>query len=214
MLDHENFNRKNHNKHLRRTIAKAKRDGLEIPKLKIATNLTNDQAIEYERAFIAAIGRWKHGGPLVNQTDGGEGRTGFKFSEKARAQMSRKRKGRAQTPEHRAAIKAGMSTPESKARQSAAQKKRFEREEERQKARDAKAGWYPSEAMIEAGRLFHTGRTRPPETGANISAAHKRNGHKPPSNKGRKNSEESIERMRIAAKARAEARRNNRTAQQ
>lgn len=46
--------------------------GLEIPKVKIAVGLTNDEACAIERAFIAAIGRQPNG-PLTNQTDGGEG---------------------------------------------------------------------------------------------------------------------------------------------
>lgn len=42
----------------------------------------------------------------------------------------------------------------------------------------------------EAVRLLHTGRKRPPETGAKIRAAMIAIGHKPPGNKGRKTSEE------------------------
>lgn len=47
--------------------------GGEIPKVKIREGLTEQEAFETEIAFIKAIGRMAHGGPLVNMTDGGEG---------------------------------------------------------------------------------------------------------------------------------------------
>lgn len=47
-----------------------------IPIIKIRENLTNVQANEIEIALIKAIGRKCHGGPLVNQTDGGDGVAG------------------------------------------------------------------------------------------------------------------------------------------
>ena len=44
----------------------------EIPKVKIAEDITEQEALEIEIAFIQAIGRFPDG-PLVNMTDGGEG---------------------------------------------------------------------------------------------------------------------------------------------
>ncbi|MBU9147563.1 hypothetical protein KTD26_34560, partial [Burkholderia multivorans] len=74
-----------------------------------------------EMAFIAAIGRERNGGPLVNLTDGGEGQvgwipseltrariraanTGRKVSDETRAKMSAARKGKKKSPEHAAKI--------------------------------------------------------------------------------------------------------------
>lgn len=208
-LDHEKPKRV-HNKHLGRIIDKARSAGLEIPKLKIAEHLTNDVAIEYERAWITAVGRRKHGGPLVNQTDGGEGTAGYVTSAKTRSLQSEKRKGKPMSAAHKAAIKAAMSTPESKAKQSAAQKKRFERQDERDRVAAAHVGISSPAitAQIEALRILNTGRKRPPETGSRISASHKASGHRPPGMKGKRHSEESIALMRVAAKARSVARRN------
>lgn len=72
--DHE---RKASNPHLGRIIASA---GGVVPKIKLREGLTNSAAIEIELALIAAIGRIKNGGPLVNLTDGGEGVLGFRAS--------------------------------------------------------------------------------------------------------------------------------------
>lgn len=44
----------------------------DIPKLKVASDLSDPQAKALERFLIAAIGRAPHG-PLVNHTDGGDG---------------------------------------------------------------------------------------------------------------------------------------------
>lgn len=44
----------------------------EVPKVKLHQHLTNDQAIAYEIALIAAIGRAPNG-PLANLTAGGDG---------------------------------------------------------------------------------------------------------------------------------------------
>jgi hypothetical protein len=71
-LDHEKKSCQGVNPHKDRIVAKAQRDGLEIPKVKIAQDLTLVEAAEIERAFIAAIGR-EPDGPLVNLTAGGEG---------------------------------------------------------------------------------------------------------------------------------------------
>lgn len=56
------------NPHLKHIIRAA---GGDLPKLKIRENLTEAEAFAFERMLIASIGREAHGGPLVNQTDGG-----------------------------------------------------------------------------------------------------------------------------------------------
>ena len=69
---------RSHNIRLRRIITKA---GGDIPIVAIRTNLTEAEAYEIEKAFIAAIGRGDRG-PLVNMTDGGEGTSGHKQTDK------------------------------------------------------------------------------------------------------------------------------------
>ncbi len=44
----------------------------DIPKVKIAENISEEEALAIEIAFIRAIGRFPEG-PLLNMTDGGEG---------------------------------------------------------------------------------------------------------------------------------------------
>lgn len=85
--DHERPSENHPNRHLMNVIKKAKRLNLEIPKVKIRENLTELEAFEIEKSFIAAIGRGKSG-PLVNLTDGGEGSAGWKHPPEWRALMS------------------------------------------------------------------------------------------------------------------------------
>lgn len=68
--------RKSCNKHLAAII---KNSGGDLPVVKIRQGLTEVQANEIEVALIKAIGRKANGGPLVNQTDGGEGARGRKM---------------------------------------------------------------------------------------------------------------------------------------
>lgn len=65
---------RSHNRHL---ASIAKNANGTLPIVVIKENLSLDDAIETEIAFIAAIGREAHGGPLVNLTDGGEGTRGY-----------------------------------------------------------------------------------------------------------------------------------------
>ncbi len=78
-------------------------DGERIPIVKIATELTEAQAFEAERALIAAIGRESNGGPLVNLTDGGEGVSGYKRTEAAREKMRARKYSEATRAKMRAA---------------------------------------------------------------------------------------------------------------
>lgn len=69
--------RKSCNRHLTAIIAKA---DSRLPVVKLHVGLSLEQAKQYEIALIKAIGRAPNG-PLVNQTDGGDGRTGYKSSQ-------------------------------------------------------------------------------------------------------------------------------------
>lgn len=73
------------NIHLRRIYDDA---GQELPIVKISENLSNDDACILEVWLIKAIGRSLNGGPLANQTDGGEGSVGWTPSLEWRARRS------------------------------------------------------------------------------------------------------------------------------
>jgi len=60
----------------------------------LSENLIEKEAFSQERYFIKLIGRVENGGPLTNLTDGGEGSSGFKFSEESKEKMSLTRTGR------------------------------------------------------------------------------------------------------------------------
>jgi hypothetical protein len=138
--DHRRSGSKHLNKNLARIIANA---GMDLPYKKVASELTEALAFELEKFLIQEIGRKKHGGPLTNLTDGGEGISGFVFSEESRAKM--------------AASQTGV----------------FPSEETRRKISIAGKGRKKSADTIEKVAASHRGRKRPPETGRRISAAKK-----------------------------------------
>jgi hypothetical protein len=87
--------RKHRNVYLGRIILKH-----GIAAVRIRDGLTEAEAFETERAFIAALGRHPNG-PLVNLTDGGEGPAGMKYSDEHRARLSAARKGVPKSETHR-----------------------------------------------------------------------------------------------------------------
>lgn len=91
------------NPHLARIC---RNSGGYLPTVIIRSNLTEPEAFEIERAFIAAISREAHGGPLVNLTDGGEGPSGLSCSAETRLKISVGNKGKKRAPEVGAAISA------------------------------------------------------------------------------------------------------------
>lgn len=109
---HEYDKRSETNKHKRSIVAAAKRAGAEIPKVKIATGLTEQAAFELEKGLIASIGRALVGGPLCNLTDGGDGVFGLVHLPERIAKMSAAKKGRALSETHRLNIAAAMNKPE------------------------------------------------------------------------------------------------------
>lgn len=77
----------------------------DVPKVKIAENLTEAEAFNLERIFIEAIGRAPDG-PLANLATGGEGQSGWHWSDEGRAKMSASRRGVKKSVEHRRKIAA------------------------------------------------------------------------------------------------------------
>jgi hypothetical protein len=155
------------NRHLRNVIAKCKREGLEIERVKLAENLTEECAFELEKFFIKAIGREDLGmGPLVNLTDGGDGPSGYKMPPELRAHHSAVRTGVKHMPEHNAAISAALTgrpkTPEHAAAAGAGQR-----------GKSKKSGWWSTEegrAKQRANNPGHTGKKHTPEARGKIKA--------------------------------------------
>lgn len=56
-------------------------------------NLSEEESFLQEVYFIALIGRKENGGPLTNLSDGGEGQSGYKFSDEVKSKMSIDRSG-------------------------------------------------------------------------------------------------------------------------
>jgi hypothetical protein len=77
-------------------IKRAAKCGAEIPAVKIAEGLTENEAFAAERLFITAIGRETDGGPLINLTSGGEGHAGYSPSAQTRAKIAAHLIGRKQ----------------------------------------------------------------------------------------------------------------------
>ena len=163
----ERSRHKNH--HLKHIVAQAKADGRELPKVKLAENLTDDEALELEKVFIAAIGREAHGGPLVNLTDGGDGPSGYQPTPELIARQVAARKGWHHTDEMRAQISARFKgipkTPEHKAKVADAQR-----------GKKKMTGWWSTEegrAKQKANNPspFKPGHKHSPETIEKIRAA-------------------------------------------
>lgn len=97
-----------------------------------ASGLDEGAAHVEEMRVIAAIGREAHGGPLVNQTDGGEGVSGYVPTAEERARSSARHKGNTYCLGHKASpetrekqrqAKLGTKhSPETKAKRSAIMK--------------------------------------------------------------------------------------------
>jgi hypothetical protein len=138
--------------------------------------LTNEEAAAVERAFIAAIGREKDGGPLINQTRGGDGcvdpdddlryrmgrgMRGRKLSEATRAKMRAAKKGFKITAEARA-IGAAKRTGQKRS------------DETKAKMRAAKLGKKQRPEVVAARTAKITGKRRSLEQRAKYSEARKR----------------------------------------
>lgn len=89
------------NPHLWNIIKQA---GGDPPTVIIKDGLNDKDALEFEIAFIKAIGREINGGPLVNMTDGGEGTVGAKMTDAWREHRSLQALKVWQRPEFRAKV--------------------------------------------------------------------------------------------------------------
>jgi len=113
------YSKNSRNKHWHNIVNKSGRD-VEI----LARNLTLEEACELETFLIAEYREM--GVKLVNLTDGGEGTVGMKHSSETRMEMSRVRKGKLKTEEHKAnlskVLKGRKHTKKTKSKMSVAAK--------------------------------------------------------------------------------------------
>lgn len=146
-------------------------------------DLTEERALLLETQLIAQIGRHDTGkGPLCNHTDGGEGTTGSRHTEEAKARMAASKRGkkrRAFSEEHReklaAAGKGRIHNAEARAKISATHKGKLKSEAHRQKISEAKRGTICSEetkAKLK-GRQPRLGKTLSAESRKKISESRK-----------------------------------------
>lgn len=146
-------------------------------------------AFAAEMRLIAWIGRLKHGGPLVNHTDGGEGPSGFiqVATPETRAKLSAAMKGKPKSPEHVAKVVAAnkgrkrspelsvrlsaiLKSPEINARMIAGRAGYRMADETKAKLREAKLGRPLSDDHRAKIGAAHRGQKRSPEAKANIAA--------------------------------------------
>lgn len=130
--------RKTNNPIFRNKINYWKRKQIEPIIIKLHENLTEQEAWDLEKKYIAVIGRLDQGkGPLLNLTDGGDGpagrtpwnkgkKTGWTPTDEQRAKISAANKGKTMSSETRAKIAAGLKgkpkSDEQRAKLSAANK--------------------------------------------------------------------------------------------
>jgi hypothetical protein len=159
-LDHERM--PNHyNKHLASLIKKA---GGELPKVKIRAGLTNAQACEIEVALIKAIGRRDLGtGPLVNMTNGGDGKVGYVTPPETREKIRQSNTGKTASAQTRARMSAAGNgkpkPPGHGAAVSAALKGKPKSDEHRAAMRAAAILHFADDAARQKLRAYHAGMT-------------------------------------------------------
>jgi hypothetical protein len=122
---HYNTNRPgDSNKHKKSIMRNAEAAGAEIPCVKLAEGLTELEAFDLERIFIATLGRAQFGGLLANLTDGGDGESGKRYTPEIIAKLRAAKLGKKLTTEHKAKIglagRGRVKSPETCAKISAA----------------------------------------------------------------------------------------------
>jgi hypothetical protein len=128
-----------------RRVYTKRKDGVNAPKDKskiifLKQNLTEEEAFRHEIYMIAVFGRKDlETGILHNKTNGGEGPSGYKFSEESKARMSAAKKGK---PTHN---KGKTLSDETKKKIGIARKGRTHSEESKRKMSEANKGKTKSE---------------------------------------------------------------------
>ncbi len=162
------------NKHKRAVCALLIREFGTVPKMTLASGLTEKAALQLEIALIKGFGRQPLG-PLVNRTDGGDGTIGMEVSEVTRAKQSVAQQGKTRTLESRALVSQRLlgrkRPPEVVAKIREAHTGMKRSAESRAKMCASQAN--PSSAKREKIRASLTGRKRTPESVAKTAAANR-----------------------------------------
>jgi hypothetical protein len=91
------YKMRDRNAHHRAIMAKLSREGSGMEVRMVATGLTEDEAFALE---VERIAFWREAGAdLANRTDGGDGVSGLKMSDEAKAKMAAAKLGTKQSPE-------------------------------------------------------------------------------------------------------------------
>ena len=176
------------NRHYANIVNKLHKLGLAVDVRFVRAELTEEEAFKLEAALICAKGRYPKG-PLVNQTDGGEGSSGLLMSNESKELMRKialrngntppSQKGTKQSPEtiskRALKLRGRVLSEEQKAMLRVASVGRVPSEETRQKMRSAKLGKKQSPETVEKRISPNRGKKRPVEWGNAISKA--RMGH-------------------------------------
>ncbi len=148
------------NEHHKRVVAKVRRDGFDVVVKIVYENLPEESAFALEKMRIAY---WRSCGvELTNATDGGDGMSGYVFTDEQRARCSE-------------AQKISLARPEVKAKRSAAFKGRPKPQSVRDKVKQFARVYAPiqSELRKGAGNPFF-GRKHTEETKDKIRASQAR----------------------------------------
>lgn len=95
-------------------INKLKENSIDIISIIIKDNLSNDESIFLEKELISIIGRRSYNlGPLINLTDGGDGRINSPHSEETKIKISSNRKGKSIGWKHKIETRKIMSIKQS-----------------------------------------------------------------------------------------------------
>ena len=151
---------RHYNRHLGSIIDQARALGEELPKVKIAEGLAEDEAFRIERELIALIGREANGGPLVNLTDGGDGPAGYQPSPELIERQAATRRGRKLSPEWKMKISRALKGKSKSTEHIAAAATA------RRGVKNS-AGWWSTEegrAKQRQNNRGHTGHRHSPET--------------------------------------------------
>lgn len=211
------YNVNNRNPHHKAIMAKLSREGFAMEVKIVASGLTEEEAFNLE---IDRIAFWRSSGAdLVNMTSGGDGVSGYEFTEshikklssakigkklsdETKKKMSESRKGRIVSKETIEKIKKSnlgkKRSAEQNAENSARVKKLMQNPELRKKLSDANKGKSPSKEVREKISLSLKGRKLTDEHKAKIGFANKDKKYA----LGTKRSDETRFKMSISAKIR------------
>ncbi len=156
-----------HRSHHLNIIRQFQREGLPVPKRKVKTGLTEQQAFDLEVMLIAKYGIERDGGLLVNESYGGDGgTTGYVHTRKSRKKIGAASKVNHANPatkaKHAASSRAAHARPDVKEKHRAATKAALARPEVKKRhMAGSKAVMSSAKMRIRTGRASRISWARP-----------------------------------------------------